>query len=448
MPANKQLDVKKVNVQEILQDELRKAVPDADTQNDLTTAIIDTLFNVISSNATVYTNKSTAAGNNVVNAVRKDGSIASYEIKSPAVYEALVQSTSGSPDLIKGFSKISRGLVSLLTVKNPLFWLPNAIRDTQNLYTMGTETNPIKTTQNIGKSAFIKLFKRNDARYQAYLSMGGGQGQGISGLHIPKNSIDLKKSLIKGFHSESALGEFASWFRSASKAFESGGDFIEDNTRFAEFLGGIEKYGTDAAGKQLSFRRSRTVTTEFAVRGAKTGGLSSFFRFANAGIQGNVQQIRQLTDASTGSRTSKLIRSAALYGAGEALAEIFLRSLWGGEDEYEAIPYNVRATNWCIPFSALGLDVRSGDDYIRLPKPQGIVHAVLGNVPSAIAAGYMNGDLNSEIENAIWQVVDEVNVLDSPVWSPWADVLRNQTWYGTSIENASMEKTASKRTVR
>lgn len=438
MPANKDMNSESVNISEVLDRYIKEPNENIDdSDKDMIGLVMDMLRRKDDGGlATIFKNSTTASGDRIINVVRPDGTIASYEVQAPALYNALLQLDTDGLRMPSALSKTSRVLVSLLTEKNPLFLLPNAVRDTQNLLTMGSENNPAKALQNIGKAAFIKLFKKNDARYRQYLAMGGGAGEGEAGMGNPSSALKLKKNLVKGYHSESALREIGSMFQTLSDKAAAVGNFVEDNTRFAEFLGALEKYGTDQNGRALSFRRSRTATTEFAVSGSKMRGWSTLFRFMNATWQGTSQQIRQLTDKSTGNRSSKVIRLAALNTVLGTATEILLRSIWGDQEEYEALPSEIRNAYWCIPAS--GLPGMEAGDYIRLPKSQGIVTATFG-LPQALAAGFMNGDLNDELTDAFHGLLGEVNLFSSPAWAPLWEAATNKSYYGSSIVSESMK---------
>lgn len=434
MPANKDIQPTNVNTKDVLTAYIEKEAGGKDMP--IYDVLKSMLGDVPDEDVTVFRQSKTASGDQIINVVRPNGTIASYEVQAPALYNALLQLDTGGLRMPSALSKASRTLVSLLTEKNPLFLLPNAIRDTQNLITFGSENNPAKAMQNIGKAAFIKLFKKNDDRYRKYLAMGGGSGEGEAGMGNPSSTLKLKKSLVKGYHSESALREIGSMFQTLSDKAAAVGNFVEDNTRFAEFLGAMEWYGADQFGSALSFRRSRTVTTEFAVSGSKMRGWSTLFRFMNATVQGTTQQIRQLTDKSTGDRSSKFIRLAALNTVLGTVTEIFLRSIWGDQDEYEALPAEIRNAYWCIPAS--GLPGMEDGDYIRLPKAQGLVTATFG-LPQALAAGFMNGDLNDELTDAFHGILGEVNIFSSPAWAPLWEAATNKSYYGSSIVSESMK---------
>ena len=434
MPANKDIQPTNVNTKDVLTAYIEKEAGGKDMP--IYDVLKSMLGDVPDEDVTVFRQSKTASGDQIINVVRPNGTIASYEVQAPALYNALLQLDTGGLRMPSALSKASRTLVSLLTEKNPLFLLPNAIRDTQNLITFGSENNPAKAMQNIGKAAFIKLFKKNDDRYRKYLAMGGGSGEGEAGMGNPSSTLKLKKSLVKGYHSESALREIGSMFQTLSDKAAAVGNFVEDNTRFAEFLGAMEWYGADQFGSALSFRRSRTVTTEFAVSGSKMRGWSTLFRFMNATVQGTTQQIRQLTDKSTGDRSSKFIRLAALNTVLGTVTEILLRSIWGDQDEYEALPAEIRNAYWCIPAS--GLPGMEDGDYIRLPKAQGLVTATFG-LPQALAAGFMNGDLNDELTDAFHGLLGEVNLFSSPAWAPLWEAATNKSYYGSSIVSESMK---------
>lgn len=434
MPANKDIQPTNVNTKDVLTAYIEKEAGGKDMP--IYDVLKSMLGDIPDEDVTVFRQSKTASGDQIINVVRPNGTIASYEVQAPALYNALLQLDTGGLRMPSALSKASRTLVSLLTEKNPLFLLPNAIRDTQNLITFGSENNPAKAMQNIGKAAFIKLFKKNDDRYRKYLAMGGGSGEGEAGMGNPSSTLKLKKSLVKGYHSESALREIGSMFQTLSDKAAAVGNFVEDNTRFAEFLGAMERYGADQFGSALSFRRSRTVTTEFAVSGSKMRGWSTLFRFMNATVQGITQQIRQLTDKSTGDRSSKFIRLAALNTVLGTVTEILLRSIWGDQDEYEALPAEIRNAYWCIPAS--GLPGMEDGDYIRLPKAQGLVTATFG-LPQALAAGFMNGDLNDELTDAFHGLLGEVNLFSSPAWAPLWEAATNKSYYGSSIVSESMK---------
>lgn len=451
MPANK--DMTGTNVSELL-----NRIGRGTTNMDIVLAAND-LLEALGNDFTLFNIDQRASGPRVINAVRTDGSVASYEIQSQAVYDSLVGVAQHGKDVLSMAAKVSRTLNSLLTVKNPLFWIPNAARDVANLMAYGTEENPLRVVRNLTRAFGIKISESapvtwtaealrrrglnipewNNELYQQYHAMGGGSGQGMS-LSTPKSALEIKKDLVKGYHDQSKWREMGSWMTRIGNAIESVGDFFEDNTRFAEFLAGLERYGTDSNGQQLAFRKSRTVTTEFAIQGKTTRGLNIFFRFCSANINGNYQQIRQLFDSSTGRNGTKITRNLAYASVLGVVAELILRA-YGGDD-YEKIADDIRMTHWCIPtklFGDLGkaLGMREGD-YIRIPKPQGVVQSLF-NLPVVIASGYMSGQLDTELQNGITSLLESINPFSSPIWSGVTDALRNRTYYGDEIEPGYLE---------
>ena len=427
MKANKEMTA--TNVSELIE-RIGQTTRDEDIA-DAATELLDAL----GSDYMVFNTNPRANGPRVINAVRRDGSIGSYEIQDQAVYDSLVGVAQYGKDVLTVAGRAARGLNALLTVKNPLFWIPNVFRDTQNLFMYGTEANPLKTVRNIGTAAYIKLRNRNDPRYQQYIAQGGGDGSGMN-LKKPMSNLELKSALVHHYHDANAFREIGKWMSFAGRVLEAPGGFVEDSTRFAEFLAGLEHYGTDSRGQELAFRRSRTVTTEFAVQGKATRGLNTIFRFFSANINGNYQQMRQLTDRSTGNISSKVLRGFVYSSVMGAVAELLLHGLCG--DEYDNIAEDVRMTHWCIPTSLFGdlgkaIGMQEGD-YIRIPKPQGVVQGLF-NLPQVLASGFMSGDLPDSVQKAFNRLLDDINPANSPITSGITDVLRNRTYYGSTIES-------------
>ncbi len=77
------------------------------------------LGDVPDEDVTVFRQSKTASGDQIINVVRPNGTIASYEVQAPALYNALLQLDTGGLRMPSALSKASRTLVSLLTEKTP-----------------------------------------------------------------------------------------------------------------------------------------------------------------------------------------------------------------------------------------------------------------------------------------------------------------------------------------
>ena len=316
--------------------------------------------------------------------------------------------------LVNGARAINNGFKRLVTSLNPAFLLRNNIRDIQEA---GINTKYGKT--------FIKNYARasyeishNGKLWQLYKAMGGFSSslfdfeKGFSGMQnkwgLTKAEGNLLKQTLQGVENANA--------------------FVEQLPRLAEFISSIEA-GNSAEQAILD---SADVTTNFGRMGNITKVLNrTLIPFLNPSIQGCSKMIRNITSIRSAREFASLAFKAALVG----VAPMVLNMLMYEDDEdYKNLRDADKENNFLF---------KVGDTFVKIPR---------GRVASVIGGLVNRGKSAAEGEDVDWagyvknimQQVTPVDSMSRTIFSPFADVANNLTWYGTAIEGRQFENTAPK----
>lgn len=316
--------------------------------------------------------------------------------------------------LVNGAKAINNGFKRLVTSLNPAFLVRNAIRDIQDA---GINTKYGKT--------FIKNYARasyeishNGKIWQLYKAMGGFSSslfdfeKGFSGMQnkwgLTKAEGNLLKQTLQGVENANA--------------------FVEQLPRLAEFISSIEAGNT----AEQAILDSADVTTNFGRMGNITKVLNStLIPFLNPSIQGCSKMIRNITSIRSAKEFGTLALKAALVG----VAPMVLNMLMYEDDEdYQNLRDNDKENNFLF---------KVGDTFVKIPR--GRVASVIGGLVNRgkSAAEGEDVDWAGYVEN-IMQQVTPVDSMSRTIFSPFADVANNLTWYGTAIEGRQFENTAPK----
>ena len=321
----------------------------------------------------------------------------------------------------------------LVTSWNPLFAATNALRDIQEalFYTKYGK----RFFANYGKALATRMANpRMKELWEQYKAMGGtGSGYFSQETGVFDNRSKLRKSI--------------EW---AGDKVQFLNEWVEQAPRFAEFVSSIE------AGNSLeqALYDSAEVTTNFSRGGKVAKSLNRhLIPFLNPSIQGwskmwrgwvapmdgkSAAEIEKLSQQSKGRRFlsnyGALIFKTVLFGISVGLVNDMLYR-WIDEDEdYENLPLNIKENYYLI---------KVGKNFIKIPK--GRVVALYGMVATRIVDA-VNG--NEEALDA-WDWFKSASSMVSPlesagrtIFAPLRDVGTNTTWYGSEIENASMENLA------
>ena len=322
----------------------------------------------------------------------------------------------------------------LLTSYSPAFLLRNPIRDIQDA---GLNTkHPIEFAKCILKAP--KLMFQNSELWRQYMAYGGFSSTVFDADTFSANMDERGfEAFVKLFDSDTVTMKdvFKAAWRSGKNlltGIENLNAFVEQTTRFAEFLASVE------AGDsiQTAIYNSAEVSTNFGRRGRLTKKFNAtVMPFLNPAIQGFDKMFRNVSDAITGEQVGKALMTLIFKAAAIGLVPMAVNLLLYGDDEdYEELREADKENNYLI---------KAGDTFIKIPR--GRVASIIGgalNRSVKIAKGE-DPDVKDYLSNVLNQVTPVQN-LTRTIASPFFDVKNNLTWYGTAIEGREFENTAPK----
>ena len=334
----------------------------------------------------------------------------------------------------KALAWLNKGYKRLLTSYSPAFALRNPIRDLQDAGL--NSKHPALFAKNY-PLAFQKML-HNTKEWQSYMAHGGYASSVFEGRDFSAN-VDSRgfEAFVKLLDSDAAtvkkvLGAVKGAGRNVLTAIENLNAFVEQATRFAEYLASIE------AGDsiQTAVYNSAEVSTNFGRKGRKTKKLNAtIMPFLNPAIQGFDKMFRNITDAFSSDNVVKalstLLVKVAIVGLAPMLANLLM---YGDDEDYENLREADKENNFLI---------KAGDTFVKIPR--GRVASVIGGVlnRSVSAAQGKDADIGDFASNVINQVTPVQN-FSRTIASPFFDIANNLTWYGSAIEGRQFENTAPK----
>lgn len=352
-------------------------------------------------------------------------------------FEALNKPTFVSDSAILNIAnKINNAFKKIVTSYSPAFLIRNPIRDIQDAGL--NSKHPALMAKNI-PIAFRQMWK-NSELWQQYRAYGGWSStvfdaNGFNGEITEKGFNELAKLL--DFNGDVSIKDVWETIKKPGKkllmTIENVNAFIEQVTRFSEFLASIE------AGDSIetAIYNSAEVTTNFGRRGRITKVLNAtFIPFLNPAIQGFDKMFRNVKDAVTGEHVARALATLLAKAAVIGILPMLINMLMYGDDEdYEDLREEDKENNFLIK--------RANGTFIKIPR--GRVASVIGGATNRISrsANGRDADVKGYIKNAISQVTPIENFSRS-ILSPFTDVKNNLTWYGTEIEGREFENTAPK----
>lgn len=342
-------------------------------------------------------------GKNPTFTVFENGKRVTFEI-TPEMYEAmrpsiLPDSENVIAKTVRGVSKARRNLI---TQYNPFFAVRNAIKDAQDVW--WNSQHAVKTYAKFPTAVKEILTK---GRYYTEYLQNGGEAQ----KHYDNNkrSFDTETKLQK------MSGVAFGWISKMS-------DFSEKIPRLAEYIASRE----NGASVDTAMLDSARVTTNFQAGGDITKWANRHgFTFLNAGVQGFLQNVRNVREAKMNGLKGGLALMGKLAVAGIPMI-LANAILWGDDEEYEELSDYVKDNYYIIGKFNDGT-------FVRLPK--GRTTAVVQDAFEQIA-NTLTGNDEADWEN-FWKLfIDNLapsNPLDNNLFAPIADVIDNETWYGEDL---------------
>jgi Large polyvalent protein associated domain 38/Large polyvalent protein-associated domain 5/Large polyvalent protein-associated domain 1/ADP-Ribosyltransferase in polyvalent proteins len=265
-------------------------------------------------------------------------------------------------------NKGTRFLASLLTQRNPLFWLTNFARDVQGamLNLEGTEAEGLQreVMANLPKAfkgmhAIVRGEGKGQwARYANEMQEAGGTTGYMQAFENSDARMkDLEAEVAKmqqGKADPRRLGRLALEF------VDDYNDIIENAVRLSVFQAARE--GGASTAKSASI--AKNITVNFNRKGNLTPPINALYMFFNASVQGTA---RLLQAAATSKTAQAAVGGIAVMGF---MLDMLNRMAAGDDDEtkrnrYDLIPEFEKSRNWIF------MNPMRPGEYVKVPLPLG-----------------------------------------------------------------------------
>lgn len=407
----------------------------AKTESTFEIAKIDEGMKALSETA-VYADD--AKYGDVITVLRKDGTRAKYVLHDKALFDLLSgYSYEVQNQALKLVGTVTRFMARATTGINPFFIVTNAWRDFQKSVNYGSWANTYADgLYRWFKTFFPTLFgKGNDL--QEYKDMGGGGWSVIrltsnKGKNAYKNVLFMDDRSFKELSVPQMIGRV---FQTPRRIVEALGEAVETTSRLVEY-----KYGkhdkTTQQGKIDAFMAAQEVTVDFQRGGKKGQLLRTFVPFANATIQGTVQNVRMYTDAEKerlAPRIAKAAFNSMLLGA--------LSGFMNTEEDEEK--YREESEDYKREYVLFPNYFGGEREFIRLPVSQDWLTKVFYELGRQIGSGeYKDDTFGKDLLSLTWNLVFEPISEATTIVSPFFDVAKNLKWNGSPVVSTSLEKYA------
>lgn len=377
----------------------------------------------------------------VITVIRKDGTAAKYVLNDKATFDLLSgYSYEIQNKALKTIGAITRFMTRATTGINPLFLVTNSVRDFQKSVNYGSWAY----TYGDGLARWLKTFfptllgKGKDL--EQYKALGGG-GWSVIRLTSNKGMNSYKNALFRDdrkFRELSVPQMIGRVLQTPRRLVERAGDAVETTSRLVEY-----KYGkhdkTTQQGRIDAFMAAQEVTVDFERGGKRAQLLRTFIPFANATMQGYVQNVRMYTDAEKNRlapRIAKSLFNSTLLGAASA---IMCKSYLGEDDEkYSELMQDIK--HGYILFPLFGDGER---EFLRLPVAQDWLTKAFFEFGRQLGSGeFTDGTLGGDIASLALDMIAEPILGSTTIISPILDVGKNLSWSDTPIVKQSIQKYA------
>lgn len=217
--------------------------------------------------------------------VLKDGKSTYYQIHDEAFFKSVAELT---PKQLSGFLKMSHDIMQpmklLITQRNPIFAVSNALRDFDAAYTLSETVNPVTFAKQYAR-AFSEIIRKrrrlNSKSYKQYKALGGGHGSELS-ASIESISSALRRVAQKDEGKARRLAYAI--FVHPLETIANLNDAVENIPRFAEFQRTLEAGGD----LQTAIYNANDITTNYRKSGSgdSAKAANNTVMYNNANIQG------------------------------------------------------------------------------------------------------------------------------------------------------------------
>ena len=335
--------------------------------------------------------------------VFENGEKVTFEI-TDEMYDAMKPTSEILAKTIKPLNAVSNFRRATLTEYNPWFMLKNAVKDVQDV--LINSQHAAKTYAAIPKA--IAQMKSKGKWYQEYIENGGEQN-----TYFDKETNTFTKENMVAETLKKITG---------LNAIQKANNVIEMLPRLSEYIASRES----GRSIDVSMLDAARVTTNFAAGGDLTKAINrNGATFLNASVQGAIQQVRNIREAKHNGLKgwAKLAGTYVLAG----LPALLLNGLiWDDDEEYEELSDYVKQNYYIVG--------KYGDGkFVRIPKGRTV--AVIQNAFEQMGNA-VTGDDEVDLKTFVELVANNLapnNPVDNNIFSPIAQVMNNETWYGEDL---------------
>ncbi len=328
-------------------------------------------------------------------------------------FDALSKVPKEQPPWLKTWGKIVDVYKKLITTYDPTFIIRNGFKDLFDGIFQSKDT--VAFLKNYGRA--YKEILRGGEMWELYQAAGGLYSSRFEELQ--NEGITERGGKLAKVKEKLAFANMA----------------VEQAPRLAEFISVVEKGDADNPDTiSDALLAAAEVTTNFGESGTWGKVLNKYaVPFLNPAIQGTAKIARTFTESKTAKEWLGLAVKCTIMG----LSAGFLNDLINGDDEdYENLPDRTKDNYFLFP---------TGDGkFLKLPK--GRVMAALGVVADRVRDTMTGekvdaGEAFSRIaENILPQDMLSNNIFEAFRKADlFNDESRGRTWYGTDIENDSLQ---------
>ena len=265
-------------------------------------------------------------------------------------------------------NKGTRFLASLLTQRNPLFWLTNFARDAQGVL-INLEGTDAEGLQRESMANLPDAFKgmhsvvRGEgkgqwARYaREFEEAGGMTGYMQVFENSDKRMADLEKEVARMQQGKADPRRLA---RTVLEFVDDYNDIIENAVRLSVFQAARDANVSTAKAASIA----KNITVNFNRKGNMTPVVNSLYMFFNASVQGTARLAQAIV-------TSKTARAAVGGVAAMGFLLDMLNRMAAGDDDetkrnrYDLIPEFEKSRNWIF------MNPMRPGEYVKVPLPLG-----------------------------------------------------------------------------
>jgi Large polyvalent protein associated domain 38/Large polyvalent protein-associated domain 5/Large polyvalent protein-associated domain 1 len=265
-------------------------------------------------------------------------------------------------------NKGTRFLASLLTQRNPLFWLTNFARDIQGAL-INLEGTDAEGLQREAMANLPKAFKgmhaivRGEgsgqwARYaREFQEAGGTTGYMQVFENSDKRMADLEKEVARMQQGKADPRRLA---RLALEFVDDYNDIIENAVRLSVFQAARDANVSTAKAASIA----KNITVNFNRKGNLTPPINALYMFFNASVQGTARLAQAMV---TSRKAQALVGGIAVMGF---VLDALNRMAAGDDDEtkrnrYDLIPEFEKSRNWIF------MNPMRPGEYVKVPLPLG-----------------------------------------------------------------------------